>query len=144
MRRNHRFSRSGIAIVEFSLVVPLFLLLCLAAIDFGRVFRATMVLSGATRAGMSYAGSSSSASADTTGITNIVKTTAGSPTGIAVSTSSFCTCSRGGAQVACSNSCTGKASYVSVTTTLPFQTVMSWGVIPSSLTISTTAVSRIQ
>jgi Flp pilus assembly protein TadG len=132
------------AILEFGLVTPLFLVLCLGAIDFGRVFLTSMIVTGANRAGLQYAGSSEAASGDTTGITNIVKSAASNASGISVATNSFCTCGLGGTQVSCSNSCSGKVSYVQVTTTLTFQPVVAWPMIPNSVNVTSSGVTRVQ
>ena len=141
MRSRRDDSRSGSILTEFALVVPLFLLLCVGAVDFSRVFYATMVLTGATRAGVEYAAQNGSNSA---GITGAVTTAAGNLSGLNVSTSQFCTCSIGGAQVACSSNCSGKATYVQVTSTVPFRTVSAWPLVPNTITISTSGAVRVQ
>jgi Flp pilus assembly protein TadG len=132
------------ALVEFGLVMPLFLVLCMGAIDFGRVFLTAMSLTGANRAGLVYAASSSTASSDTTGITNLVKTAAANPSGLSVSTNQFCTCGLGGTSVSCSNSCSNKITYIQVTSTMTFQTVTGWSFLPNSPMVTGSGVMRVQ
>jgi Flp pilus assembly protein TadG len=125
------------------LVVPMFLFVFMAGIDLARVFNAAMTLSGATRTGLEYAGESSTTAADVSAITNLIQTSAGNPTGLGVSVSQFCTCIIGGPQVSCSNSCSGKTSYVQVTTSLPFQTLAAWPYIPQPLNLTISAAIRV-
>lgn len=132
------------AVVEFALIMPMFLLICLAAVDFGRVFQVAMAITGANRAALAYAGSSGSASTDSSGIAAIVKADASNFSGLTTTTSQFCTCTPGGTQVACSSSCSGKSSYVQVTTTYPFQTAVAWPWVPNSLNVTTSGVMRVQ
>jgi Flp pilus assembly protein TadG len=134
----------AMAIVEFSLVVPMFLLLCLAGVDFARVFQSAMTITGATRAGLEYASGSSGASNDTTGIANTVKAAAGNLSGISVASSQFCTCSLGSSQVSCTNSCSGKTAYIQVTTTIPFTTASGWPWVPNTLSVTSSGSMRVQ
>ncbi len=136
--------RRGIALVEFTLVTPMFLLLCVAAVDFARVFHTMIVLTAATRAGAQYAGQSSAAASDTGGIAAVVANAAGNPAGLAVTSTDVCTCTPGGSQVSCSTTCTGKTSYIKIKTTQRFNAVMGWPGMPSSITMTSAAITRIQ
>jgi Flp pilus assembly protein TadG len=141
MRNRKPHSRSGSILVEFALVVPMFLLLCVASIDFSRVFYATMVLSGATRAGVEYAAQNAH---DTPGVVAAVSIAAGRLRELNVTATPFCTCSAGGPQVSCSNSCSGRATYIQITASAPFKTISPWPVIPNSITLSNTGTVRVQ
>jgi Flp pilus assembly protein TadG len=136
-------ARKGSVLIEFALVVPLFLLLCVAGIDFARVFNTAIVLTGATRTGLEYAGQSASAAADASGIANLVSASAGNPAGLTVSSNQFCTCSIGGTQVACSSKCSGKITYVQVSASVPFQTLVAWPWVPQPLNVTRTGVIRV-
>jgi Flp pilus assembly protein TadG len=136
--------RKGLATLEFALVMPLFLLFCMAAVDLGAVFRMAMTITSANRAGLQYAGKNSTTAADTTGIANAAKAEAASPAGLSVTSSQFCTCSLGGAQVPCTNSCTGKITYVQVTTTMTYTPVVSWPLVPQPLTAMSSGAIRVQ
>lgn len=136
-------ARKGSVLIEFALVVPLFLLLCVAGIDFARVFNTAMVLTGATRTGLEYAGQSAAAAADASGIANLVSTSAGNPAGLTVSSNQFCTCSIGGTQAACSSKCSGKITYVQVSASVPFQTLVAWPWVLQPLNVTRTSVIRV-
>lgn len=136
-------ARKGSVFVEFALVVPLFLLLCVAGIDLARVFNTAMLLQGATRTGLEYAGQSAAAAADASGIATLVSASAGNPAGLTVNSNQFCTCSIGGIQTACSSKCSGKITYVQVSASLPFQTLVTWPWVPQPLTVTRTGVIRV-
>jgi len=132
--------RAGTVLVEFALVVPLFLLICLAGIDFARVFATAMAINGANRVGLQYAAQNPGT---TNGIAGAVAADA-AIAGLKVVAAQYCACSVGGAQVPCTNSCSGKMTYTQVTTTLPFNTVVAWPGIPDRLTLSVSGVIRVQ
>ena len=136
-------ARKGTVLIEFALVVPLFLLLCVAGIDFARIFNTAMVLTGATRTGLEYAGQSAASAGDAGGIASLVSASAGNPAGLSVTSTQFCTCSIGGTLVACSSKCSGKLTYVQVSATLPFQTLVAWPYFPQPLHVTKTAVIRV-
>jgi Flp pilus assembly protein TadG len=136
-------ARKGTVLIEFTLVVPLFLLLCVAGIDLARVFNTAIVLTGATRTGLEYAGQSATAAADTVGIANLVSASAGNPAGLSVTSIQFCTCSIGGTQIDCSSKCSGKITYVQVSASLPFQTLIAWPYFPQRLMVTKTGVIRV-
>jgi len=136
-------ARKGSVLLEFALVVPPFLLLCVAGIDFARVFNTAMVLTGATRTGLEYAGQSAAAAADASGIATLVGTSAGNPAGLTVSSNQLCTCSIGGTHVACSSKCSGMITYVQVSASLPFHTLVAWPYIPQPVTVTRTGVIRV-
>ncbi len=131
---------AGSALVEFALVVPLFLLICLAGIDFARVFATAMAINGANRVGLQFAAQNP---ATTSGIPGVVAADA-ALTGLQVAALQYCACSAGGAQVACTSTCSGKMTYTQVTSTLPFKTVAAWPGVPDSLTLSISGVIRVQ
>jgi Flp pilus assembly protein TadG len=135
--------RSGSALIEFALVVPMFLLVCVAGIDLGRAFNAAMMLTGATRTALEYAGESANTASDTTGITNLITTGTGNAAGLSVSVVQFCSCSVGGPQVLCSNTCTGKLVYVQITATEPFQPVAAWPYLPQPLNLTRSGTIRV-
>jgi hypothetical protein len=121
----------------------MFLLVCLAGVDLGRAFNAAMMLTGATRTALEYAGESANTANDTTGITNLITTGTGNAAGLSVSIVQYCTCSVGGPQVACSNTCTGKLVYVTITATEPFQTISAWPYLPQPLNLTRSGTIRV-
>jgi Flp pilus assembly protein TadG len=138
-----RHKRSGSALIEFALVVPMFLLVCLAGVDMGRAFNAAIMLTGATRTALEYAGENANTASDNTGITNLVTQGTGNAQGLNVSVVQFCSCSVGGAQVSCSSTCSGKLVYVQVTATEPFQTLAAWPYLPQPLNLTRSGTIRV-
>jgi Flp pilus assembly protein TadG len=138
MHASHK--RAGTVLMEFALVVPLFLLICLAGIDFARVFAAAMVINGANRVGLQYA---SQNPGSTSRISSFVTADA-ALAGLTVTSSQYCACSAGGTPVTCTSSCSGKMTYTQVTTTLPFKTVAAWPGVPDNLRLSISGTIRVQ
>src|SRR4051794_9059170 len=64
----------GAALVELAVSLPLLLILLVGTLDFGRAFRATMVVTAAARAGALYGAQTLQKAGDTTGITSAVDT----------------------------------------------------------------------
>jgi len=131
--------RAGTALLEFALVVPLFLLICLAGIDFARAFSSALVISGANRVGLQYAAQNPGISA----IPGVVAADAGLA-GLKTSAMQYCACSAGGTWVACTSTCSGKMTYTEVTSSVPFKTVAPWPGVPNSLTLSVSGFIRVQ
>jgi hypothetical protein len=121
----------------------MFLLLCVGGTDLARVFNIAMILTGATRTGLEFAGQSAANAGNTSAIANLVKSSAGNPAGLSVTSSEFCVCSIGGSQVSCASKCSGLITYVQVTSTMPFQTLVNWPFIPQPLTLTRTATMRV-
>jgi hypothetical protein len=119
------------------------LLPCVAGVDLARAFNAAMILTGATRTGLEYAGTNANTASNVSGITSLVQSSAGNPSGLNVSVSQFCTCSVGGSTVACSSTCTTKLVYVQLTTTMPFTTLAPWPYIPQPLNLTRSATIRV-
>ncbi len=118
--RRHR-SR-GQALVEFTIFVPVFLLLLLITVDFGRVFFSDIEINNAAREGASYAATNPT---DTTGIqTHVVQETdAQSQRGAGTVTVPTVACQDStGAAIACSAATggTGSGNTVSVHVSEPF------------------------
>jgi Flp pilus assembly protein TadG len=135
--------RSGSALVEFTLVVPMFLLVCVAGTDLGRAFNTAITLTGATRTGMEYASQNANTASNTTAITSLIASSAGNPPGLGVTVSQFCMCAVGGPTVSCSNTCITKIVYVQITSTLPFHTVAAWPYIPQPLNLTRMGTIRV-
>src|SRR5213080_1460735 len=74
--RTHWPSQRGSAIVELTLLVPLFLLMLVGTIDFARVFYTALAVSQAARAGVQYGAQSNEKSKDTAGMQRVAQTAA--------------------------------------------------------------------
>jgi len=120
-------AQRGSAIVELTLLVPLFLLMLLGTADFARVFYTALSVSQAARAGVQYGAQD---------IGTLSTVTAGSYCQCADSAKVDCvsgTCPEGSPQI-----------YVIVTAGKIFQTLWHYPGIPHSVALSRTAIMRVQ
>lgn len=141
IRRN---GRRGSAAIEFGLIAPVMMLICISAMDLARSFRLAMVVSSAARAGLHYAISSEANASDTAGIEAAAQRDAGNIDGLEIEASKFCTCSLGGDRVSCTTTCTGRAEYVQVEAHVPFGTAAGVPGVTSPMTVRDTAVCRVK
>ena len=138
----------GASLVELALVTPILLLLVFGAVDFGHAYYVNIELVNAAHAGAEY-GSLNPTLTD--GITTAAVQSAPNLhlSASAVAVKSGCECSVGTAyhdQNSCSPApaCPNATlvNRVQVTTTTTYQTLVPWGVIPSSFKWSRTATIR--
>jgi Flp pilus assembly protein TadG len=149
MVRVLRLLKSGQAATELALVAPVLAVLLIGAGDFARAFYFNQQVIAAARAGAQYASQSVTTASDTTGIR-----AAAIANGINVSgldaTSTSCTCQSPPptGQTACANGyCNGansQATYVTVTTTATFRTLVSYPGVPRTSTMSGKAIMQVQ
>lgn len=85
----------GQMLIETALTVPLFALLLLGAVEFGRVAYAAIQVQNAANAGAQYGSQSSATSGDTTGIQTAAQKDAGNLGGLTATSSVSETCSDG-------------------------------------------------
>lgn len=142
MRR--RRSQRGSSVLEFGLLAPLMLLISFSAVDLSRAFHLAMVVSSAARAGLHYASTSEANAANDVGIQTAALRDGSNRTGLQAAVDRFCTCSVGGEHVTCTTTCTGRAEYVQVQVSIPFETVMEIEGLTPSLTIRDRAVIRVK
>jgi len=143
-RRDFLQDQRGASLVELAAVLPMFLLLLFGAVDFGRAYFLAQEVAGAAHAGAEYAAQNPT---DTTGITKAAQTDAPDVSNLSVGTPTYgCECSDGTAYAAsCSSTptCTYNVVYrVSVTVSATYSPLFPWPKIPSSLSLSSTAVMR--
>jgi len=134
----------GQSAVELALVTPILIVLLVVAADFGRVFYTSIAVNNAARAGAQYGSESIVTAADSAGITAAAKTDGWS--GLNVSASQ-CTCETSTIVAACATSyCTNNpaATYVTVTVTAPFTTLVNYPGLPSSITLTGHAIMQVQ
>ena len=129
-----------------AVIAPFLVLILLAAADFGRMFYMSVQLRGAARAGAQYGSQSNTTWSDTAGMQAVALSQlhliGASPTASA----SGCLC---GSTPQCSSSydCTDLGStgaYVSVTTSAVFKTIVTYPGIPSSVTLTGSAIMAVQ
>lgn len=142
-----RFKQRGSALVEMVFFIPVLFYMFFGMLDFALAFNTSIALDNAVFAGAQYASSNAAsftlanakaaAVADATVIPNNPNFTA----------TTFCTCSPGGATTSCSSTCTSYGTpitYVKVTATVNYQTLVPYLIIPSTLPLGATATLRVQ
>lgn len=146
-------SASGQSLVEMSVLVPMLLLILLGAIELGRYAYSGILLANAARAGAGYGSQSQFTAADLPGITAAVCNDfqGASTCGLTVSKSYLCQCDSAGtigSSIDCtSGTCSaGQREVVSleVTVTGTFDSLFKYPGIPQSITVTKTAIMRIQ
>jgi len=141
----------GQAFVELALVLPIFILLLVGAVEVGRLAYASIEVSNAARAGVAYAAQNHTTAADigpTGGIIQAAKLDAPDITSLTATTTNACSCESSagvmGASVDCTTISTAVGScpspsrivlYIQVTTTAPVNTVFHFPGIPSTVTL---------
>jgi Flp pilus assembly protein TadG len=136
----------GVAAVELSLLAPLLIFMLVATFDLGMGLYRKMQVQNAAQAGAQYAiahGFSSSLASVVTGATTF--------SGISATPapSKFCGCpANAGVTVAdCTSTCTGgtaPGTYVTVSSTGAYNTILPYPMIPNSFTITAQSTVRIQ
>ncbi len=140
--------RRGQSAVELALAATVLSVLLVGAADFARMFYVSIAVNNAARAGAQFGSQSVITAADSSGITTAVDNDATNIT-INTPTSSMCTCDTSAptTDTQCPSSyCTdsSSANYVTVTVTAPFNTIANYPGIPSSTTLTGTAVMQVQ
>jgi Flp pilus assembly protein TadG len=139
--------RRGQSAVELALVTPVLIVLLLVAADFGRAFYTSIAVNNAARAGAQYGSSSIVTAADTAGMQAAARTDGWSGLNV---TATQCTCQTSTTVTECSTLsatyCTNspQATYVTVTVSYPFTTLVKYPGLPSSLTLTGQAIMQVQ
>jgi Flp pilus assembly protein TadG len=136
----------GQSAVELAVAVPLLLLLLLAGTDFGRIFYMSSGVASAARAGAQYGSQSVITAANAAGMVAAAKTDGSNVTAM-TATASQCTCATSSTVTACpSGYCTNapQATFVTVQTSVVFQTLVAYPGIPSSTTLAGKAIMQVQ
>jgi Flp pilus assembly protein TadG len=142
---NARRDQKGSAIIEFSVIATIMLLLLFGVADFSRLFYESIEVVNAAAAGAHYGAFSSATQTsnytDSTGIIDAATAEAPELTGLIVNPTTVCQDDTGGTAL-CNAS--GAYKYVSVNAVYTFQTLLRYPLIPSSVTISKTVMMRYQ
>jgi Flp pilus assembly protein TadG len=144
-------SECGSALVELAVVLPLLVLILVAAADFARVFYTANVLTSAARAGAQWGARTSSSYTDASGMQTIaLSITNGnlSGTAAAVTPSHTCQCvlDTGAAGSGdCATCTTGHVMIrVTVSVSKTFIGIIPWPGVPSNVPITRSATLRAQ
>ena len=136
---------SGIAAVEFAMIVPALLAMFICIADLGVGIYTDMQVNNAAQYGTEYAVRNGY---DSTAITNAVRN-ATSLTGVTVNSGQFCGCPSGNSTVttSCSASCgdgTNAGTYVQVSATTTYTTFIHYPALPASFTLVGQSSVRLQ
>jgi Flp pilus assembly protein TadG len=145
----------GAALVELAVALPMLVILLVGTLDFGRVFRSAMVVTAAARAGALYGAYRLDRAAQNppTGITNAVNTVLASnnlTSGPSPTVSLLCACATDGGTFtasSCTATCatgTHMVTRVSVSVTRTFTLGSALPALPASITVTRTAIQRVQ
>ena len=145
---NHR-GRRGNAIVEFTVLFPVMLLMLFGTMDFARVFFGGIAMENAARAGVQYGALSPGKAGDTSGIQAAALADAAGQglTGVTATATSYCACTGSNSTVSCSTgTCAGQTpnGYVEATVQYTFNSILRYPGLPATMTISRTAKMRVQ
>ena len=155
-----RRRETGAALIELAIALPVLAVLLVGTIDFGRVFRLTMIVQNAARAGALYGAQSSANAANTTNIRiagNNVLIANSLPTLNAVAPVTTCECANDAgttftATLNTGYNCTNASTCavgshlvesVAVTVTQNFSMTGAFSPFPASMTIVRTAKMRV-
>lgn len=140
------FSSAGQSAVELAIILPVLLLLLLAAADFGRALYVSVAVQNAARAGAQYGSQSVITAADSSGMVAAATMDAAEITSL-TATASQCTCISSSNVAACPLSyCTNnpQATYVEVDTHASFQLIGTYLGITSPVRLSGKAIMQVQ
>ena len=134
----------GSALIEFSLLLPVLVLLFVGIVDFGFVGRRMMRICEAASAGVAYGtipGNETNLNGMQAAATNSV-----SSSGYYVTATNIWRCTETGANVSSSTTCTNSTTpiqYVQVTTNATVPLFLQFAGLPSSIYLHQTAITRV-
>ena len=130
-RRHNRASRTGIAAVEFAIVLPVLMFFFGTGVDFARAFYANLIITNASRNAALYGCNNPTTAADTVGIQNVALTdTTDLGSSVTVTSSTF-------------TDTTG-TEYVQVGVSYPFTPITPFAGFTSSLTLNQSTTMRVE
>jgi Flp pilus assembly protein TadG len=134
----------GSALIELALLLPVFLLLFVGMVDFGRGFFAAIEVTSAAEAAATYG---SQQPTDTSGIQAAAVMAAGDLNNVTSTVATGCQCADGtsvdpGCNTPPTNCASNVVSYVQVTTNAPYIPLFKYPGLPSIITLQSTAQMR--
>ena len=147
--RNVARDEKGQAFVELALVLPIFVLLLVGAAEVGRIAFASIEVSNAARAGVSYGAQNHATASDTSGIQTAATQDGPEFSDMQAVATQSCTCSSG-TTITCANAGTLCLSpnriieYVQVQTSAVVPTLFNFPGIPSTITLGGYAIMRVE
>lgn len=128
----------GASFVELALILPIFLLVFVPAVDIGRAIYVSIEVASAAQAGAAYGVQNPT---DVSGMQSASKSGASNISGVTATATYGCECSDGSsASASCGTvptSCTyNYVNYVDIVATAPYATTFGYPGLPSSMNIS--------
>jgi Flp pilus assembly protein TadG len=150
MFRHHLYEDKGQAFVELALVLPIFILLMVGAVEVGILAYASIEVSNAARAGVAYGAQNHTTASDTANIQLAAQKDAPNITSLTTPVvTQVCYCSPA-TSISCATAGTSCLSpshiieYVQVQTAAPVSTLFHFPGIPSSVTLRGYAIMRVE
>lgn len=147
-RRLRRCPRGNVAI-EFGFMVPVFLLVVLAAAELGRLGIEWATVTNAAKAGAQYGVQDQSNAADIAGMIQAARDDAGDVNNLlTVAARQYCRCPGTTVETPCSDECVADTTfapmYVEVTVSESLSAIYAYANLPASYAISVTSTSRVR
>lgn len=136
-----RSKESGSVIIEFALSMPLLIYFLFGTADLGRMFHYSIEVANAAAAGAQFGSFNTTNMTNTAGISAAAKADAPDIPSASLSVSSSVVCQdTNGNVVSCTTN--GARQYVKVVASYVFQTIFSYPMIPSSVSLTDTVMMR--
>jgi Flp pilus assembly protein TadG len=137
---------SGVAAIEFGIIVPILVLMVVATADIGMGFYRKMQVEGAAQAGAAWAIKNGF---DANAISNAVTSATSAPISVSPTPVQFCGCASGSgiSTVTCGTTCSGGAlagTYTTVSAQMTYNTILPYGFFPSTYNFSLQSTVRLQ
>ncbi|MBV9439289.1 MAG: pilus assembly protein [Candidatus Eremiobacteraeota bacterium] len=141
IRRDER----GQALAETALLSPILALLLVGLIDVGHLAQFSVRVHTAAHAGVEYGAQSLTTAPDSTGMQNAASNDA-AISGMTATGSYSCTCADGSNSTCQATDCSSshRITYVTVTTSAPYSTLIHWPGMTSSFTVTGSATMRVR
>ena len=144
--RQFRHGQQGQSLIELALVLPMFVLLLLGAVEFARVTYAWTQITNAARIGVQYGAQNHVTANDSAGMQREALAEAPHVSGLTATASHFCACSSGGTSTCQSTDCSGSRviEYVQVNTAATVDPLIYFNGARSTFNLTGKAVMRVQ
>jgi Flp pilus assembly protein TadG len=139
--------KSGQAIFEIALLLPVLLLLLMGVIEIGRAAYASIIVSNAAHAGALYGAQNPATAADNAGMVQAALKDGQDLSGLTATATHLCTCSAGSSAPNCalSDCPSGRLiEYVQVSTSDVFSPLFHYPGLPSSFNLKGQSVVRVE
>ena len=136
---------SGSALLEFSLVLPVMILMLVGVVDLGFGIQQSMIVSQAAHAGTSY-GLIAGNDTNIVGMQQAALVAGSSLQSFTATASEWCTCAPKGAAVGCSSACPSGSplAYVQVNTSATLPALFNYTAFPVAFNLSGSSAIRVR